>query len=351
MADEEANRAAFTAQARWCRQMTAPITGRIVAASGRAINRSTATGRTVLDWPGDPVADALALRLVGGLHALHRAGRDPALSRAFAGDLTRTGLVVAAVRDALATHDAVLLPWLAGPPQTNEVARSAALMTGLLHLARRLGRRIELLEVGSSAGLNLLIGCYGIDLGGVRVGPDAPAMTLAPTWRGPAPPSGPVKIMAARGVDFAPVNLADAAEAERLQAWVWVDAVERQERLATAIGLVRAQGVRLERGDAADWLAARLGEPQADGVVRVLVHSVVWQYLPPATRERIVALMVEAGRSATDRRPLGWAMMEPDPDHADHLVRVRGWPGDTGFETVASAHPHAAWLEGLAGPA
>ena len=354
MATEAETLKAFETQAHYCREMDAPVTARIAAALPAALDRSTATGRAVLDWPGEPVADALVLRLIGGLHALHRAGGDHALSLVFAGETTEAGAVAATLRATLARHDAALLRWLDGPPQTNEVGRSAVLMTGLLHFARRYGPRIELLEIGSSAGLNLLIGRYGFDLGGVRVGPADAGLTLAPTWRGAPPPAPnsvtPVEIVSARGVDIAPIDLADPAQARRLQAFVWVDASERQERLARAIGLVREGGVALDRGDAADWLEARLAEPQAAGVTRVLVHSVVWQYLPPATRERVRAGMAAAGERATAERPLGWVMMEPDRDLARQELRVRGWPGDTPMELVALCHAHGAWVEGLAPP-
>lgn len=350
MASEAENLKAFEVQAYYGRQMEAPVTTRIVEALPAALDRTTATGRAVLDWPGEPVADALVLRLIGGIHALHRAGVEPALSRVFEGTATDPGDIAAVLRGTLARHDAAILPWLDGPPQTNEAGRSAGLMTGLLHLARRFGPRIELLEIGSSAGLNLNIGRYGFDLGGLRVGPAAPALTLVPDWRGPPPPDAPIEIVSARGVDIAPLDLADEAQARRLQAYVWVEATERQARLATAIALVREHGIALDQGDAPDWLAARLAEPQRPGATRVLMHSVVWQYLSPASRERIVALMAEAGARATPERPLGWVMMEPNRDLARQEIRVRGWPGGTQMELVALSHAHGAWIEGLSPP-
>ncbi|MCU6453964.1 DUF2332 domain-containing protein [Sphingomonas sp. A2-49] len=347
MAGEAENRAAFGIQAEYCAAMAAPVTARLCAGLATALDRDSATGRRALDWPGEPVADALALRLVGGLHALHRAGVDPALSRLFAGD---DADIDAVLRVALVRHDATLLPWLDGPPQTNEAARSAGLMTGLLHLARRYGPRIEVLEIGSSAGLNLMIGRYRFDLGGVGVGPPDAAVRIAPAWRGVAPPAAKVAIVGARGVDIAPVDVADPAQAARLAAYVWVDAQDRLARLAAAIGEARAQGVDLAQGDAADWVEARLAEPQAAGVTRVLMHSVVWQYLTDDARMRIVAAMAAAAASASTDRPLGWVMMEPNRDLHRHEVRVRGWPAETPMELVALTHAHGAWVEGLAPP-
>ncbi|OYY65299.1 DUF2332 domain-containing protein [Sphingomonas sp. 28-62-11] len=350
MADEATNRDAFKVQAEYSAAMDAPIVTRVCLSLGRVIDRTTATGRAVLDWPGDPVADAVVLRLVGGVHALHRSGADWGVSRVFRGELIDPTGVDLLIEEALQTHDAALLPWLDGPPQTNEAGRSAGLMTGLLHLAQRFGPKIELLEIGSSAGLNLLIDRYGFDLGGVRAGPDPAELSITPEWRGPPPPDVPIEIDSVRGVDIAPVDLVDDAAAERLAAYVWVDAIERQARIDTAIAMVRRYGVQLESGDAADWVEARLAEPQAAGVTRVLMHSVVWQYIPKSGRDRIRTAMASAGARATAGKRLGWVMMEPNRDLHRHEVRVQGWPGETPMELVALTHAHGAWVEGLEPP-
>lgn len=333
-------REAFRKQAGFCRAMGAPVTAALADALADGLDRGSAVSRAVLDWPGDPIGDALPLRLIGGLHALQRAGAEDVVAL-FSGEGD-----VAAV---LSRHDAALLPWLAGPPQTNEAGRSAALMTGLLHLAARYGQPFELLEIGSSAGLNLLIDRYRFDLGGVRVGSADAAVRIVPEWRGAPPPAAEVAIVSTRGVDVAPVDLADPAAAERLAAYVWIDAAERQARLAAATALVRKGGVALDAGDAADWLEARLAEPQATGTMRVVMHSVVWQYLSEARQSRLRAALHATGAAATPERPFGWVMMEPNRDLAAHEVRVRGWPGG-GMQVVARAHAHGAWVEGLAAP-
>lgn len=350
MASDTDNRQAFRIQAGYCRAMAAPITARVCDGLALALDRSTRTGRRVLDWQGEPVADALALRLVGGLHALHRAAAESGLSRVFAGEVTDPASVQGALAAALHAQDAALLPWLDGPPQTNEAGRSAGLMTGLLHLARRFGPRVEVLEIGSSAGLNLLIDRFAFDLGGVRAGPVDSAVSIRPDWRGPPPPDGPIEIVSTRGVDVAPIDARDPAQAARLAAYVWVDAPERLGRIEAGLAMLRERGVMLDEGDAADWVEARLAEPQREGVTRVLVHSVVWQYLGDRRRARILQAMAAAGARATQERPLGWVMMEPNRDLHRHEVRVRGWPGARPMELVALTHAHGAWVEGLAPP-
>ena len=350
MAGEQENRAAFEVQAQYCDAMAAPVTARISRALGRTLDRTTKTGVRVLDWAGEPVADAVVLRLIGGVHALFRRGSDDDLARLFAADALDSARTDALIARIVARYDAQLLPWLDGPPQTNEAARSAGLMTGLLHVAARFGPRIEVIEIGSSAGLNLLIGRMRFELGGVTAGPVDSPLVIRPEWRGPPPPAAPVEVTGARGVDIAPVDVADPRAAERLEAYVWAEAAERQARLATAIAMVRDGGVDLVQGDAPDWVEARLAEPQADGVTRVLMHSVVWQYLPVAGRERIRAAMAAAGARATAERPLAWVMMEPNRDLHRHEVRVQCWPSDAAMQLVALTHAHGAWVEGLAPP-
>ncbi|UZK64747.1 DUF2332 domain-containing protein [Sphingomonas sp. M1-B02] len=349
MADEPTNRDAFRIQAGYCEAMAAPITARIATVLGPTISRESATGRRVLDWPGEPVADALVLRLIGGLHALYRRGVG-ALAPVFSGQLSDPDVVAAILQRVFVTHDAELLPWLDGPPQTNEAGRSAGLMTALLHLAARYGSKFEILEIGSSAGLNLLIHRYRFDLGGVRSGPADSPVEIRPEWRGPPPPDVAVEIVSTRGVDIQPLDLSGDRDAERLQAYCWVENVERQARLEKTIAMVRAEGVDLVEGDAADWVEARLAESQAEGVTRVLMHSVVWQYLPDATQQRIADAMLAAGARATAERPLGWVMMEPNRDLHRHEVRVRGWPGEVPMQLVALTHAHGAWVEALAPP-
>ncbi|WP_331710423.1 DUF2332 domain-containing protein [Sphingomonas sp. CCH5-D11] len=350
MGSEAENRESFHVQAAYCEAMAAPITARVSAALADALDRGSETGRRVLDWAGEPVADALVLRLIGGLHALHRRGGDAALDRIFTGAVIDRSETVAILRDVVRNHDAALLPWLNGPPQTNEAGRSAGLMTGLLHVASRFGPDLELLEIGSSAGLNLLIDRYAFDLGGVRRGPADSPVLVAPEWRGPPPPDAPIAIRSVRGVDIAPVDVADPAQAERLAAYVWVDATERLDRIERGIAMIREHGVSLTKGDAAEWVEARLAEPQDAGTTRVLMHSVVWQYLPPASQARIREAMDAAGARATPEHRLAWVMMEPNRDLHRHEVRVQTWPGDRPMELVALTHAHGAWVEALSPP-
>lgn len=338
---ERSVRSAFMAQAGFCDTMDAPLTGRVAAGLAEALDDTTVTGRRVLAWPGNPIEDALPLRLVGGLRALALCDAAPDLPALFEGRGDPVPILAAALRD----HDASLLPWLDGPPQTNEPGRSAALMLGLMLAARTFGQPLDVLEIGSSAGLNLLIGRYACDLGGTLVGPPSP-VTLRPEWRGAPPDPAPVKVASTRGVDIAPLDLTDPADADRLRAYVWADHPDRYARLDAAIAMFAADPPLLERGDAADWVEARLAEPQPADHTRVLMHSVVWQYLGPERQRRIAAALDAAGARATSDRPLAWVRLEPDRDLARHQVHATLWPGGETHH-LAMSHPHGRWIEPL----
>lgn len=326
---------AMAFQADFCAQGGAPVTARVCRALAAGLDRTTMTGRRVIDWPGDRIADAMPLRLVAPYHALYRRGQIAAFDTA------------EAIRTATAAHDAWIVPWLDGPPQTNEPARSANFMAALLVLADRFGLPFELLEIGSSAGLNLLIDRFRYDLGGVTAGPEDASVTIRPAWRGPPPPTASVQIGNVRGVDIAPIDVTDPAAAERLMAYIWVDAPERTTRVEAAIGMIATQPVDLVRADAADWIETRLAEPQAPGTCRVLMHSIVWQYLPARTQARITSAIEAAGAATASDRPLAWIRMEPDYVRRGIEVHARAWP-DLPERQLARTHPHGMWIEWLA---
>jgi hypothetical protein len=340
---------AFANQVAYCRANGAPVTARVVAAVAALLDDAdpAAFVRRIRDWAGAPLADALPLRSAGGLHALHRSGRAPALAPIYSGEPADDGAVIAqAARD----HEAFLLPWLDGPPQTNEAGRSWGFAAAMLWLANEgLPPHFECLEIGSSAGINLMMDRYAYDLGGVTLGPANPAMRFAPEWRGASPPDRDIEILSLAGCDVAPLDLADPAQACRLQAYIWPEHTVRFERLDAAIAAARTKKPDLVRQNAADFVEQRLALPQAEGTTRVLMHSVVWQYVPQDQKARIVAALEAHGAKATSGRSLAWVELEADRTLLAHGLRVRHWPGGAEPRTLAAAHAHGANVEWLAG--
>src|SRR3954470_20019429 len=111
-----------------------------------------------------PPGSVPSLRLMGALHYLALSGRAP--------------LSLAAIDE----HFDEIHARLHRTVQTNDVGRSAALYAALLWLVDRHQMPMRLLEIGASAGLNLLTDryCYVVD--GVELGDPASPVRLVEPW-------------------------------------------------------------------------------------------------------------------------------------------------------------------------
>lgn len=335
-------------QAQHAEENGAPCTARLIRAIPGVARGETATGRRIASWQGLTLKDAMPLRFTGGLHHLLLSGEDRRLEPVYAGLTTDQSTIDALVVELVETFDTLLLPWLDGPPQTNEAGRSASIMAGLLWLSGKLGSRFEMNELGASAGVNTMMERYAYDLGGVQTGPQDSPMQIAPEWRGEAPPSDPVEIVAIRGCDQSPVDLSDPEAALKLKAYVWPEATARMGRIEAAIALASEQAPDLVQQDAGHFVSDFLAREHPLGVSRVMYHSIMWQYMPAETQAAITAAFEAAGAVASPERPLAWIALETDPKTFRHELKVRYWCGseqDGETYLLSFAHPHGAWVE------
>jgi hypothetical protein len=331
---------AFLEQAVLAEKVGSPFTAKLLRSLSRVLSSDTRTGEAILNWPGDPMIDALKLRIAGGLHCLARSGDDPELSALYAGSNSDMDGVLARV---MREWDDALYPWLASAPQTNEVGRSAMLWPGMMAVAARNGPEVEILELGASAGLNLNMDRYGYDLSGMKAGDPLSPVQLKPEWSGAPPAVVPVNIISRLGVDINPLDATRKDVADKLMAYIWPDQKVRLARLESAIGLAALFPPQVEKADAADWIEQQLGKPQRRGVTRVIFHSVVLQYLPPDARQRVIAAIKHAGLLATADRPLAWLSMEfTGAVKSQAALRLSCWPGSGESQLLARVHPHGA---------
>lgn len=327
---------AFRLQADWCRNLDSPFTGAVLDHLIEDLIAGGPTVQRLAAWTGDPVAGALALRVAGGLHHLARTGLDPALASLYPpmGDETR---LKAALQAAMTSHDAIWADFLAGPPQTNEVRRSMAMLPAFLTAAATYPLPIDLYEIGSSAGLNLCWDRYryqGPDW--VRGEVDSP-LTLTTDWTGPTPPDAPIEVAYRQGCDIAPIDISDPAALERLAAYVWADQPERLSRLFTAAEIVTDEKPEIIAQDAGEWLAERLPKRNA-GHLAIVYHSVMWPYLPPTTKAAVQAALDTAAAQATADSPLAYVRFEQDGS-GGYEVLLKLWPEGT-TRRIAIADPH-----------
>ena len=337
----------FEKQAQACDRMGSPFTARLCRLLPDLLDAGTRTGQRVLSWAGDPRADALALRLCGGLHALVLSGDDDALAAVYPPNAVSDAALGAGAGSAIARHDARLAANLDSAPQTNEIGRSAMLLPGFLAIARETGLPLDLYEIGSSAGLNLLFDRFHYRYGDAGWGNEDASVGLAPEMRGNAPAlGGALNIIRRRGSDIAPIDVAKPEERLRLTSYVWADQTARLDRLAAAIGIAARQPFELDKADAADFVDQALATRRPDAVL-VLFHSIMWQYLPMATRQRIEQALTTAGATAgiDGGGPIAWLRMEPsDANNPYAVVQLTLWP-DGATRELARCDFHGRWIE------
>lgn len=330
----------LTRQADRCRAMGSPFVADILEAADRQLFLAPLTEAAVRNWPGDSAAAAVALRVNGALHALARRGSPQSLAALYRREHEDFDGAVAV---ALSRSDQFIVDWIRHPTQTNEVARAAAIMSALMAAPLTRPMPFELLELGSSCGLNLNLDRYDYRLGSVRAGDPLSMVKIAPEWRGPLPPVRPVSIAAARGVDLQPLCASDGVDRERLLSFVWADQPARSKRLEQALKIAVAQKPRVDQGYAATWLEERLAEPQQAGRCRAVVHTMVLQYLDAGEREHLSAIMAKAGDKSSPDRPLIWIQFEWTQDRRAVELKLTSWP--TGRSVVlATCHPYGDWL-------
>lgn len=340
----------FLSQAAASQQLGSPFTGALCALLAERLDRSTGFGGRILDWSGDPHRDALALRACGALHALARSGREPAVTAAYPPGPFDADRLWSAIAAAITRHDADLTAFLDSPPQTNEVARSALILGGALHLAARVQGPLALYEIGSSAGLNLAFDRYRYDLGnGVTWGPADAPLTVVSAWRDALPPlDAPLSVVSRKGCDRNPLDPANSEDAGRLMAYIWADQLDRLGRTEAALRLAAEEGRRPERVDAAAWVEREFSAPPQPGICRLLFHTIVWQYLPDETQARIEAALERAAAAATPDAPIARFSMEPD-ELSPGATRGAGltltiWPGGERL-AIGRGDFHGRWAE------
>lgn len=246
--------------------------------------------------------------------------------------------------------------------QTNEVNRCAAIAPCLDRVGARARRPLALVDVGCSAGFNLVVDRHRIELTSPddhddvvwARGPRDAALVITAENRGRVPDDEPAEIGWRRGIDRNPIDVTDEDDARWLEALVWPDHPERRARVHAAIDAVRADPPALVRTDALDGLRSALADAPGDHLVTVLTTWVVF-YFDEELRRAFEATILDAGR------PTAWVAMEmagvvpgiavppvPGPLAGGEVSVMSlvsagaGRPADREF--LGFTHPHGAWV-------
>lgn len=242
--------------------------------------------------------------------------------------------------------------------QTNEVGRCSALRAAVCEVGDGDGP-VALVDLGCSAGLNLLVDAYGYDYAGTLLaGTDPAGPVLACALEGRLPPLQLPAIASRVGLDLSPVDVLDDDAVLWLLSCVWPDDDSRRERLERAVGVAarRAGELRLVTGDMVDDLQHAVASSDADAML-VVIDSWSAAYLPPPRR----LALADAIAAVASRRAVTWIAMEypsvlrdlgvlavdaPLAHRGASVVCVTTYDRGTPLSRVAAeTHAHGAWLD------
>ena len=234
--------------------------------------------------------------------------------------------------------------------QTNEVRRSACLLPAFGEVAQRSGKPLSLIEIGPSAGLNLVFDRYAYDYGhGLLAGRSGSPVCIDSDSRGSLPPVWPGPAISARlGIDLNPLDVRDQDEMDWLRALTWPDHTDRLDLLNAAIEVARQDPPNLVRGDVFELLPGLIARADPASEVCVFATFVLNQFSEEMRgRLRQLLLMASEGRSVS-LVVIGFSefiAMEPEPPFDYSLWLARLSPKSRSATRLARCHHHGRWLE------
>ncbi len=288
--------------------------------------------------------------ILGAVHFLLLRGADAPLKRFYP---SVGGTVSADAEDPFAAFRAFVLAHLdeivplieTRVTNTNEVGRSALLHPGFRIAGREAAAPLSLIEIGPSAGLNLIWDKYDVRYArdGATVastGEGAPLVIDCELRGEDIPPSGTLPKIASRvGLELNPVDLSNADDRDWLRALIWPDQVARLERLDRAIELFRKETPPILAGDALELLPDVLARVPRDAVPCVY-HTIAIYQFSRDMKEALESILTIAGL----RRPV--LRLSFEYDGSLYILSLIRYADGVRQETrLASCHPHGTWLE------
>jgi hypothetical protein len=219
--------------------------------------------------------------------------------------------------------------------QTNVVQRCWALLPLFLSAAARSGRPLELLELGTSAGLNLYWDRYRYEYAAGGWGRAGAALTLRGDERCAVPASlldVEVEIRRRRGVDLRPLDVDREDDLLLLLSFSLDSGYRERARLAASV--LRKEPPELVWGDYVAMLPDLLADRDT-GATTVVFQTISTIYLPLEQRRRVR----EAVEAADD---VVW-ISTPTPE--EHGFRGRQYPLELDGRIVAEMDNGGTWLE------
>ncbi|HEU5200301.1 MAG TPA: DUF2332 domain-containing protein [Ktedonobacterales bacterium] len=244
-------------------------------------------------------------------------------------------------------HAEALRPLLATRlVQTNEVSRCACLLPAFGVVAQQAkGESLSLIEIGASAGLNLLWDRYSYDYGDGRFyGAVNSPMRLRCALQGTKTPPflSPLPSIAFRvGLDLNPIDIHNADEVLWLRALIWPEHHERVIRLQQALEIARKKQPLLLAGDALALLPDIIAEVPSDTTLCIF-HSFTLNQFSPEQREQLASLLQGVSAQRTIFRI---SLERLRGDRYPRLEVITYVKGAKTVQSLAYCAPHGSWVE------
>jgi hypothetical protein len=264
----------------------------------------------------------------------------------------KTGDVASVFRSFVSNHADQIRELVATrKTQTNEVARCSLFLPLLAEVHEECGK-LAIVEVGASAGLNLLFPRYSYEYDpGGSVGEVSSVRLTCGTRGNPPIPQAIPTVAASVGLDLSPIDVHDADQTRWLEACVWPDQPDRFARLRACLEIARKHPPVVMLGDAVNDVVERIEDVATRGHP-VVMNSWVLSYLSEQRQRDYVSELDRFGAV----HDLSWVVIEspaqtpglPIPsdagDHATALSLVRWRGGARSVERLANCHPHGYWM-------
>lgn len=333
-------------QVAWCERLGSPLYSHLLSKCAEAYEGGGLLRELLQPHEKDHKASVLPLRFMGAVHRLVLEGRAPRLAKFYpsAGGIVDLNAVWEAFRSVVREEAVSLRSLIESPVQTNEVGRCGSLLGGFGLTAEHTGLPLRLLEIGSSAGLNLRWDRYRYEWPGGSWGNAASPVRMENVFIDAAPflPSR-INIVDRCGCDPSPVDVSTDSGRVTLLSYIWPDQIDRIRRLEAAIEIARAVPCVIEKMHGAEWLETRLRNSFV-GAATIVFQSAVWQYISEPEQQQIVTIIEDAGKRASKEAPVAWLRMEASNNTFE--IRLRIYPGFK-EQIIATSRAHAPsvhWL-------
>ncbi|WP_368408807.1 DUF2332 domain-containing protein [Haloarchaeobius amylolyticus] len=311
------------------------------------ICRGIAEDQTLLDLAEEVPPDRWAPHIMlSAVHYLLLNGADHTLAR-FYPSLTDSpedpGAAYPNFRNFCVTHADDLIPLLRHRrTQTNAVSRCAGLYPAFCYIDHQTSMPLGLLELGTSAGLNLNWNRYAYGYDSEWFGTTDSNVTVQSSVRSGSPPlqQSPPAVNTRLGIDLNPLDPTDSSDAAWLRALVWPEHTERLDLLDAALEQTQTDPPRVVADDAVETLVNH-ATSMPDDETLVIYHTAFLYQLSEDQRNTLHQALATIG----ERRPVWWLSGDGETDSSGTFgLELTRFPDGDSVQ-LGQYEQHGRWID------